>query len=336
MRSQALPLAFIGVGVGLLTGAAYWYYAGVYLPTTWPRVEAEVVSSRVINPSGPTAYTAELTFRYQVAGATRERRIVPSWNSSSYDLVRDFVDRYPAGRRLPVGVNPASPDDVAYELEASGMTLAGPAGLAVLGLVFGGIGVAFLRVHNQAEIGRPRSAAELRRMGQELEATSARVFARVGWAFAAIGAVLLGVGAWLLATDWRTLREWPTLEAQVVQSEVVTAAGLSANNYRRMYDARVVFAYTVGGRRYENGTTYGIASSSPADAESRVSDYAPGTRHVIRYRPGDPNVIRFDMDSTIATFAVSGGVVLMGLVFGALGVLVARVAGRPMRATHLA
>ena len=72
----------------------------------------------------------------------------------------------------------------------------------------------------------------------------------------------------------------------------------------------------VGDRSYQSTTLYGIASSSESRASNMLATYAPGTSHVIRYRPGDPNVIRFDMDSYFAVFVMSIALLAMGLVFG--------------------
>jgi len=188
---------------------------------TWPRASAEVVSSRVINVSGPQKLQPELVFRYDAAGQSRERIIVPNWSSASYGMVRRFVDRYPAGRRLMVGVNPEDPDDIAYELE---------------------------------------------------------------WSF--------------------------------------------RQQRGQLFDSRIAFRYLVDGRAYTNATTYGVASSNRDGVRVRIDAFAPGTSHPIRYRPGDPNVIRFDLDNWWATFGLAlalMALMAMGARFLTMGAVVVKV-----------
>ena len=54
--STFAALLFLVVGVGLLAGAGLYYV--VVRPQTWPRAEAVVVSSRVVNPGEPVAASA--------------------------------------------------------------------------------------------------------------------------------------------------------------------------------------------------------------------------------------------------------------------------------------
>ena len=312
---------FIVVGVALAAGAAFWYYAGVYVPTTWPQVQSSIVSSRIINPGGPNKYTPEITFHYVVRGVPYDTVVVPSWSSSSYDLVRGHVDRFPAGSSGFVAVNPDDPRDIRYEIGASLSTLFGPAVLGLLAVTFGGIGVGVLWWSGRrARPGTRRSATD-----------DGRIWRRVGATFGAIGGIVLVIGIWMGWTDAAMLRDWPSVEAEVIASSVVssTRTGSSSRSLSAptMYDTQVTFRYEVAGRPFENATTYGISSSNPSDARDRAQRYAPGTRHTIRHRPGDPNIIRFDMDSTLAVFALAGGLTLMGLVFVGLGTAVYKVFG---------
>jgi hypothetical protein len=316
---------FIVVGVALAAGAAYWYYAGVYVPTTWPQVRSSIVSSRIINPGGPNKFTPEITFRYAVRGVPYDTVVVPSWTSSSYDMVRAHVDRFPAGSSGFVAVNPDDPRDIRYEIGASLSTLIGPGVLGLLGVIFGGIGVGTLYW----------SARDARSPARRQPKDDGRLWRRVGGAFGTIGLIVLTVGLWMVWSDAAMLRDWPSVEAEVVASSVVAAARSGSSGRRlgssTMYDTQVTFRYEVAGRPFENATTYGISSSDPSYARNRAQTYAPGTRHTIRHRPGDPNIIRFDMDSTLAVFALAGGLTLMGLVFVGLGAAVYKVFGAGTR-----
>ena len=54
--------------------------------------------------------------------------------------------------------------------------------------------------------------------------------------------------------------------------------------------------------------------------------FAPGTRHRIHHHPDDPNVIRYNLAWSFGTFAMSGGMLAMGLVFLGFGILFLRLA----------
>ena len=91
-----------------------------------------------------------------------------------------------------------------------------------------------------------------------------------------------------------------------------------------MYDVQVTFRYEVSGTQFESQTTSGLASSSLSRRDELMKQFAPGTRHRIHHRPDDPNVIRYNLDWSFTTFALSGGMVLMGLVFLGFGILFLR------------
>lgn len=306
-------LIFIVAGLLLVAGAGLWVYLSIIQPRSWPQAEALVVSSRVINPGGPGQYTTELVLRTRENETDRDVTLVSSWTSASYDLVRKQVDKYVPGRSLRVAVNPSDPKDLRYDLDVTLMNMTGPGVLAILGLVFGGIGMWFMRPAG------PRPADD------------SLTWMRVGWAFGLIGIVLTTIGVTLLMSDLAMLREWPEADAQVVAVQLVTASpGMqqSGAGQAALVDTEVTFRYTVGARTYTNRTLYGVASTDVASARGRMTKYAPDTRHKIRFRPGDPNVIRYDMDSKFTVFFVSGILLLMGLLFAGLGIMVRLVFAR--------
>ena len=291
------------VGILLVAVGGWWAYAGAYLPMTWPRTTAEVLSSRVINPGGPSTHEPELVFRYDAAGQTRERTLKSSWSSGSYNMVQRFVAEYPAGRRLIVGVNPDDPDDIAYDLHWSFNNLLGPLIVGGLGVLFVGIG--FFVVMRD---GRPPGR----------QAARDDPFRHVGWVFRSIGVVVFVVGGWMCVSQAAVRRDWGSVTATVVSAEVVSSsAGLSGDRQQRgrLQDSRIAFRYVVDGTTYENATTYGVASSDVEALRARFQAFAPGTSHTIHYRPGDPNIIRFDLDSWGATFGLGVGLIGMGLLF---------------------
>lgn len=310
---------FLLVGLGLLAGAMWWTYAGVYQPMGWPRTTGEVISSRVINPSSPSQYQGELVFRYDAAGSARELTVVHSWSSSSYDMVRRFVDGYPAGRRLPLGVNPANPDDVAYELDWTFGAMVGPLALGLLGAIFAGIGVFVAR------LSRPRAGPP---------SLSLNPLRLISPAFLSIGLVILVIGVLMFRSDAAMRSSWGTIRADVVSAEVVTGSmngttGRTRNNPG--YNVRVRFRYSLNGRSFENATTYGFSTSSEEFVRNLTTLFAPGSQHDIRYRPDDPNIIRFDLDSWWSTFGLSVGMIGMGTMFLAFGLMARRLVGSTRR-----
>jgi hypothetical protein len=316
---------FVLIGMALLGVGAVWYQFGVYRPQTWPRVEAEVISSRVINPKGPQSFTPELVLRYEVGGSQRQPVLVPDWTSGSYDFVRAHVDRYPAGTRLQVAVNPEDPDDARYEIGATLMNLIGPAIFAFLGVVFGGIGVLSRARHPRAATHPLSTADPLRSRAQfEREVNTAidggvKVARRIGLTFAAIGILLLAIGAWVLRSELETRTNWPLVDATVVASQVVAeSSGSSSRGRSTLYKNAVTVRYEVDGRSYESTTRTATSTSSRSEAESWAADYQPGSVRQIAIMPGDPNVIRLESD-TSADFVASAILLGLGTVFTLLG-----------------
>jgi hypothetical protein len=64
-----------------------------------------------------------------------------------------------------------------------------------------------------------------------------------------------------------------------------------------------------------DGTVIYVGSSSTA--------YAPGSHHRVRHRPGDPNVVRFEV-TAIKERILPIALLLMGVVFAGLGAVAGR------------
>ena len=315
--------AFIVIGLGLLAGAAAAYEIGVRRPQSWPRTEAEVVSSRVINPKGPNTYSPEIGFRYTAGDQVRNQIIVGNWSSSSYSIVRSYVDGYPVGRRVSVAVNPADAEDIRHELGATFTNLFAPGVLATLALIFGGIGVIVTR----------RSASRVVSGSVDDASTSAHLLAdghriarRIGMTFVAIGVLSIGLGLFFLRAEMNMQRDWPTVDATAIASRVIPVASTSssARGSRQLYDTEVTFRYIVEGITYVSTTSSGIGTSSRSAAAARAARFSPGSAHVIKVRPDDANIIRFDLDRISSEYWLSAGMLAMGLVFAGLGGLVWR------------
>jgi hypothetical protein len=307
---------FVVIGVALLGGSGALYYYSVQRPMVWPRAEATVVSSRVINPRNPNQHSPELVLRFEDAGAIRQLTVRSNWSSSSYSMVKSYVDRYPAGASVEVAINPADASDVRYELGPTWTNLMAPGIVGALGLLCLGAGLWTLRP-------KPRPASDT---------ANRRLTRRVGWLFAAIGAGLLAIGIWMAWLDVRMVRTWVPVDAESIAARPITSRRSGGSGpSRTLYDVQVTFRYDVGGRRFESETTSGMASSSTGRRDELMRQFAPGTRHRIHHRPDDPNVIRYNLDSFFTTFAAPIGISLMGVVFLAFGVGFSRVREVPGR-----
>lgn len=292
---------FLVVGVALLAGGAYAYHAIVMRPLSWPKGDAVVASSRVVNPKRPTEYRPEIVFELNDGRGLRRVTIVPSWSSSSYDLVRAYVERYPAGARVAVAINPSNSDDVRYELGPTATSLMLPGVLGGIGLLFSVVGIVVIL--------RPTAAAGPVR--------SPRTLRWVSGVFMAVGIGVGSFGAWLLTLG--TAVDWPEVEATVVDGTVIHVSSTNRSPHRSFYDIQVTFAYEVNGVRVTSKTTSGHSNSSRERTVARLIAYAPGSRHMVRHRPDDPNVVRFEV-TPFAERALPVALVLLGVVclgFGA-------------------
>jgi hypothetical protein len=251
-------------------------------------------------------------------------RIAPRWSSSSYNVVQSHVERFSAGSRVNVAVNPADASDLRYDLTLSFANLLVPGVLGLFGVVFAGIGLIAGRARRSAD--GPQWSGTLTLDPGLIASDASRVRRRVGMAFVLIGVIILAIGALMVRSNLAMLRTWPQVEGRVLQSRVVPAVRSSSNRRgpdRPSYDTSVTFRYVVNGVTLESATAYG-GGTSRSKAEARVRTYAPGTVHSVWYRPEDPRLIRFDLGSRFAVFFLPGALVLMGLVFMGLGGMVWR------------
>lgn len=302
---------FLVIGLALLGGGGAWYYFDVERPLSWPTVDAVVVSSRVVNPRNPNQHKPELVLRVLTAGGSRQVTITGTWSSSSYDMVKSHVDRFAAGTRIEVAVNPKNDADVRYELGPTLTALIGPGILGLMGFIFAGVGLWTFR---QA---RPSTGAAPPTLRQPVRAATA--------IFGAVGAIIVAIGIWLVSLDLTMLRSWETIDAESIAVRAVSRrTSVGTRPPSLMYDVQVTFRYEVAGWRFESQTTSGLSSSSIRRRDQLMQQFAPGTRHPIRYRPGDPNVIRYNLDYSFRTFMLSGSLILMGLIFIGVAALLSR------------
>ncbi len=305
VRGHVLEAVFLCVGIGLLAGAALAYYLIVARPLSWPRTDARVIASRVVNPVNPAQHQPELVLELNEGGRVRQVTTASSWNSSSYAAVRAYVDGYPPGANVEVAVNPADADDVRHELGATIANLILPGALAVLGAVF-----ALVAALTTLWKERPTSTEH-----------SAQTLRRVAGVFAAIGVACAAAGAWQWSAG--TAADWPEVDATVVEGAVIRVSNSSSSPSRPAYDVQVTFRYDANGATVTSRTTSGQVSWSRSAAEARLRAYPAGSRQRVRHRPDDANVVRFEV-SALRERALAGALLLMGLAFVGFGVMTRR------------
>jgi hypothetical protein len=142
------------------------------------------------------------------------------------------------------------------------------------------------------------------------------LFMLVGAIFAIVGVILLSVAGWSGNRQYTILKTWPTVEAEVTKSEVVSYRDSEGTT---MYRAAIDFRYSVNGKDYTVPSSSNYSSSSYNSVKKDVDTYAPGTRHPIRYNPTDPHDMRFDVGYNFGFFflpVLFGGI---GIVFAGMG-----------------
>jgi hypothetical protein len=136
---------FVLLGI-LMLGAAIWTGKQQYdVLNHWPKVEAEVTSSRVaqgLDSEGTMMYKAAIEFRYAVDGREFSAPAASNISTSNFASVKREVDRYAVGTRHPIRHNPENPNDLRFD---AGYTIGFfflPVLLGGMGIVFAGVGIA--------------------------------------------------------------------------------------------------------------------------------------------------------------------------------------------------
>jgi len=109
------------------------------------------------------------------------------------------------------------------------------------------------------------------------------------------------------------LRSWPVRQAQVIQSEVVTAP----SGHEQLYSVQLQIVYVVDGKPVITELTSFQSSNYEATAR-RVAEFPVGSRHAIRYDPAHPEQARIGASWNRRFFAVPLITVGCGLIFGLL------------------
>jgi hypothetical protein len=138
----------------------------------------------------------------------------------------------------------------------------------------------------------------------------------VGLVFGLVGVGMLGGAWWTGKRQYTILKTWPSVDAVVTKSEVISYRDSEGKS---MHRAAVEFRYTVNGREYVTPTVTETATSSYSEMSGKVTTYSPGSHHSILYNPADPRDIRFGFGYNFDTFFVTGILGLFGVVFTPVG-----------------
>lgn len=144
----------------------------------------------------------------------------------------------------------------------------------------------------------------------------------VGAIFALVGVGAMA-GSWFMAEkQLAILREWPTVEAEVLQSEVTSHRDSDDNS--TTYGARVEFHFVVSGVEHKTWADRGWTTSFRSWMQSTADRFSPGSRHPIRYNPAQPTDTRFNAGYSLEFFGVPVFLTGFGLIFLLVGLLVMR------------
>lgn len=144
-----------------------------------------------------------------------------------------------------------------------------------------------------------------------------------GWILLTFGLILLCIGGSTGNDQYRIVRDWPSVDAEVISSSVQTSLGVAVRGRRDpVYAAMVEFRYSVGSQTYVSYAKPNHTSSSYSAIQQKVRAYSPQSRHEIRYNPANPSDIRFEVGYNLDFFLKSAVLVgiglLMSVVSGAL------------------
>lgn len=119
----------------------------------------------------------------------------------------------------------------------------------------------------------------------------------------------------------RVLRDWPTTQAQVVNSQVTT---VPTSKHDQLYAAKLQISYAVNGKTFTTDLT-SFQSSNYAETQRRAAEFPVGSRNEIRYDPNHPEQARIGAGWNRRFFAVPLITFGCGAAFGllALGFFIA-------------
>lgn len=135
--------------------------------------------------------------------------------------------------------------------------------------------------------------------------------------FLFVGLAFLAVAGWFGERRLTVMNSWPTVDAQVVESQVIRYQDSEGST---LYKAQFRFRYTVDGREYDTLTDNGYGTSFRSWMQSKVDRLPPGSRHPLHYNPADPADIEYNAGYNFEFFGIPLFCAGMGLIFALVGV----------------
>ena len=149
-----------------------------------------------------------------------------------------------------------------------------------------------------------------------MAAKASTVVKVVALVFTPLGLLLVVLTGWSANRQYTIMKSWPTVEADVVRSEVVRTEDSDGNT---LYRPSIEFAYSVNGKDYRSFGGSHVSTSNYEATMRKLEVYAAGSRHRIWYNPADPNEIHFDVGYNFGFFFLPILLGSMGIVFTAFG-----------------
>lgn len=146
---------------------------------------------------------------------------------------------------------------------------------------------------------------------------------------AGFGLIVLGFLAFLFGIfsgypTFREMRAWPAVDAEVIQSEIVSQTSRSFTGRGAggtVYTAAFIFRFQVHGRECIAQKDIGYRSSSESEMAKLASRFPAGSHRRIRYDPESPLRISLTAGFDSLSFAPTLALWRWALIFGAAGLI---------------
>ncbi len=129
-----------------------------------------------------------------------------------------------------------------------------------------------------------------------------------------IGGILLIFSAPFYIHQVGVLRTWPTVDAQILRSDVVVDR---ISQHEQFYSAHIGLLYTVDGQPITTEVT-SFQDQDYQKTRARANEFQVGSHHEIRYDPRDPLQARIGAGWNARFFALPLIVSGVGAVFGVI------------------
>jgi hypothetical protein len=126
------------------------------------------------------------------------------------------------------------------------------------------------------------------------------IFQFIGVTCLIVGGLFAVMSAPFFLGQIKVLRSWPVAQAQILKSDVVSQP---APKHEQLYAAQLRIVYTVNGQPITVDLT-SFQSSNYQETVRRAEEFAPGSRHDIRYDPNNPTQARIGAGWNRRFFAV--------------------------------